>query len=524
WVQSAAGEALLSYLLNCGRNMLPRLISGDVELTDKQREVVDELSSFQKSIPDGLGGQLGIKDLAQRYFTHVLDDGKCIASSMHDHVAGSMEIPAGCDDIERAIASLAIDVYPAFLFSPDPTLASMVIPDFRPLIARLLFTHPMQREFVKAVQRDATFKRIVEYKEDNEAAVEGDDHHDPATLNLFGTSSLLLTAAWNRIEEDRSTLETFVASALEGLKLLRKAYAGEPCTTPLKVAFAGALLPPGQQLELADAVVRAVTEAERRFVPATIKGQLSSGTDEAGTYTVINYDGDIVLEYRIPYRAQPSTEGSSRWSIQIPLPSALEQTAMRLRFSLMLAMRHELRAQLIETWRGFDNPLHHGYIMQWKDRKSVGLRAIQLTEADLLAWREWYDRLNIPQVANIELALSRILRAAAERTEPSDVLIDSVIAWESIFSLKCGVTKCLAKLLEKDNEERRKRKRILNSIYSLRSKVVHGGPDLGISEQRLCDEALNAAIQAVRILTLDRIDLLASENSILRGEALLAGP
>lgn len=133
-----------------------------------------------------------------------------------------------------------------------------------------------------------------------------------------------------------------------------------------------------------------------------------------------------------------------------------------------------------------------------------------------------------PQVSKIELALSRVLRAIAERREPSDVLIDSVIAWESLFGTKEGeptfrVTTCLAVLLEDSYKARASLRKQLSDIYALRSKIVHGSANLKESDYPKCQEALNIAIRAIRELATTRDDILALSDGAGRSAALLMG-
>jgi Apea-like HEPN len=150
----------------------------------------------------------------------------------------------------------------------------------------------------------------------------------------------------------------------------------------------------------------------------------------------------------------------------------------------------------------------------------------ELTEAEVAAWGEWYERLNTAHLDRIELALTRILRAIAERLEPSDVLIDSVIAWESLFGTKDGeptfrVTTCLALLLEQSFQARKDLRQRLSRIYNLRSKVVHGGGNLKENEYPLCQEALKVAIDAIRVLVTERTDILELPDGAARSSALL---
>ena len=193
----------------------------------------------------------------------------------------------------------------------------------------------------------------------------------------------------------------------------------------------------------------------------------------------------------------------------------------------MLAVEREYRVLLVQTWRAFDEPFSFGIAHSWSDpRHGTTLMPTQLTPAEVGAWGEWYDRLNAPEVDKIDLALSRILRAVAERREPSDVLVDSVIAWENLFGTKEGeptfrVTACLAKLLAQGTEARLALRTKLARIYALRSKVVHGSGMLRDEELPLCFEALEIAIRAVRILVTDRMDILRLPDGAGRGAALL---
>jgi len=139
---------------------------------------------------------------------------------------------------------------------------------------------------------------------------------------------------------------------------------------------------------------------------------------------------------------------------------------------------------------------------------------------------EWYQHLQAANVKKIELALSRVLKTVAERREPADVLIDSVIAWENIFGTQEGeptfrVTACLAKLLKQTLAERRRLKAELGTIYKLRSDTVHGNRPLNEADHGLCYRALDVAIDAIRVLVDERSDLLALGDGSDRSLTLL---
>ncbi|MFC5911666.1 hypothetical protein, partial [Streptacidiphilus monticola] len=114
----------------------------------------------------------------------------------------------------------------------------------------------------------------------------------------------------------------------------------------------------------------------------------------------------------------------------------------------------------------------------------------------------------------------------AERREPSDVLIDSVIAWESLFGTKDGeptfrVTMCIAKLLEGSVESRLALKARLGKIYSLRSKVVHGSGMIDQKEIPMCHEALDVAVRLLKVLIAERPDIITLADGAARSARLL---
>jgi hypothetical protein len=402
-----------------------------------------------------------------------------------------------------------------------------------PSIGALLFRHPQSKVFTDAVLKDKTLKDVFKYEAEHteRVAMVYRNTGSGNSVQLLILSELLLQSAWRKLPPNELTSDTFVSAAVDQLRLVRDVFAGKQRFLTAKLAFTGILLPPGRELELHDGLVRAVNDAERRFVPESLKGQLS-GTYASGNPTTINYDGDVVLEYAIPYevRVQHGSENASlSWSLEMRPPLAMEQAVMRLRYSLMLAVRREYRAQLVQTWRAFDEPFSHNIVTSWSDpRQGAGFTPTQLTDSEVEAWGRWYESLNTPHVAKIDLALTRILRAIAERREPSDVLIDSVIAWENLFGTKEGeptfrVTMCLAKLLEQTSEARLELRARLGKIYALRSKIVHGGGTLRQAEYPLCNEALDTAIRAIEVLLTDRIDILTLADGAQRSATLLLG-
>jgi hypothetical protein len=235
------------------------------------------------------------------------------------------------------------------------------------------------------------------------------------------------------------------------------------------------------------------------------------------------------MQLKVRSSKRPAPETIPSWPSDMHPPEALERNSERLRLSLLLAVKRDVRVQLLPTWRHLDDPLGHGLATGWFDpRQAVGFMPTRLTQDEVASWSEWYETLTHQRIDRINVAITRILRAVAERREPADVLIDSVIAWENIFGTAEGeptlrVTSSLAILLESDTEKRKALRSRLGTIYALRSAVVHGNRSLTPADNPLCQEALEVALRAVRVLTREGANVLDLQDGAMRSQHLILG-
>lgn len=533
WAEDAVGAPLVSYVFGCALDELPLLISGERPLDEGQSQVARDLYAVREQIPSAFGGNIPSRDALSFILSSMHASGKeVVARMLRSHSPAIDGVSESVDDLERAIIWLALDVYPTLLLPPDPEFPPMWPGKMNSRASILLLhAHPAAKLFSEAVLEDVVLKELFSL---------GNEHSGRTVMvsRSTGTSSgvqlellpsIILENVWRNMQGDGVNPDLFVQKVAEELAIVRHVLAGKRHKITARMAFAGVLMPPGTQFDVDGGVVRVATEADRRLVPEQLKGQLA-GTDQAGVTTTINYDGDIILEYKHAYKTKITpgiTNEPPMWPSDVIYPPELERTVLRLRFGLMLAIEREQRVQLVQTWRSFDDPLATGYSVSWNDpRRGVGIMPCALTEEEVVDWRKWYALLGRKSVSKIEVALTRILRAIAERHEPSDVLIDSVIAWENLFGTKDGeptfrVTMCIAKLLEESDGDRLKLKSRLGKIYTLRSDVVHGSRSISVDDYPLCREALEVAIRVVKLLVSDRSDILDLPDGATRSAALL---
>ncbi|MBP2705398.1 hypothetical protein JOL79_16405 [Microbispora sp. RL4-1S] len=530
WVHAAVGEKLVAYLLSCEQDRVHQFLSGDAPFSQEQSDVVAAFANLRRMIPNDFDLARS-REVVTGWLTLDRQNDRSVARNMHEHTSGGQaDVPAR-DDLQRSLISLALDAYPAFLLPAEPSpIPLMDETSFR--VTQAIYRHPEAEAFCELFLHEPALETAFQ-------RVEGSGHvamvyrstGQGGTLQLLMIPHIILNLTWRHIEDNASSPEAFAVQAVRELQLIRAALSGRPRSISAKFAFTGIILPPGSQFDIDGGQVRPFTEAEKRLAPPSLDGQVSS-TDSSGNTTVANYAGDVVVEYKIPYRVRierhDATEANSFPEDMRP-PIALGKMLTRLRFSLMLAVEREFRVQLIPTWTYFDDPLSTGINLSWNDpRQGAGFVPTQLSEEEVRAWSELYRRLNAPEVERIDLALSRILRAVAERRDPGDVLIDSVIAWENLFGTREGeptfrITMSLATLLETEPAAREKLRSSLSSIYRLRSNVVHGSDELKADDYPRCQEALDIAIRSVRALIMQRPDILRLPDGGRRSTALLLG-
>ncbi len=525
-LKDAVGEQLLAYMLGLqSPAQLAATHVGDEDLTAQQRHVVGLLgkvatTDFVQAAPED-----GRNDLIRALFMQQSDNGTPLARLLRSQAGALEPATATGDALEQAIHRLALDSYPAFLLPPRNQFRIPLAINTEAMA--VIYRHPDSKAFAEAVRAHPTMgPTFVEQAHVGPVTWVWRNTASGGTLQLVMLPELILHAAWRHVVHVGPSPESFSTEARAQLKIIRNLLEGRPQETTATYAFTGILLPEGiARIELSGATLESVTEADREIAPEVLKQQITH-IGPAGEVTTANYDGDVVLRMRFPLKVRieaPPTPGEvNAWPEDMHPPPDLDRRVERLRLSLLLAVQRDSAAQLLPTWRYFDDPLGHGIAASWFDpRNAVGFVPIRLTRDEVELVKHWYDTLSHPRFDKIGVALRRIIKAVAERREPADVLIDSVIAWENIFGTSEGeptlrVTASLAILLEPDLDKRETLRRELNTIYRLRSKLVHGSHELSVAENPLCQTALDIALRALRVLADKRRDVLEKADGAER--------
>jgi hypothetical protein len=495
--------------------------------------VITELSTALDTVGVGdHGDQAGIA--LRGLLTSTAGKDRPRAITAHIHCGGHIAMPATRDPVESALAELAVSAYPSFLLPSDRQHA----PNgemLGPLATGNLYGSPALKATQDAILAD-TFLRTIFTSGDTPDTAVATIYRSTFQGGSVQVSMLpvtILTSIWRDVlVESLISVSEFTSVAIQTWRQLIAALEGKEQHVRARAALTGVRLGGVSSIEFEDVSVRKISQAERDFAPASLKGD-HRFVDATGATVVISIAGDLVAEVRHPYKVtvmrqtpdDPDPEFPENLTNENPAADATE----KLRVSLLLSSSRKDLVQVFSSWQTIDDPLAFGRAISWADpRQAVGLLPTVLTDDEITAWQRWYTLVSNPHAKKIQVATSRVLRAASERKDPVDVLIDSVIAWECLFGSGSGestlrITASLSILLESDPAERRKMREQLVYIYSLRSKAVHGTSMPKRADMASCRLALDIAIRAVRKIFDERSDLLQA-NSTDRSVMLLLGP
>jgi hypothetical protein len=511
------GHRFLEYVLNEDQAAIRAHLEGSM-LGAPQEEVLAELVTvLGQLIPepdvDPFLRQIQLDALG------TFDEGTQTSymNTLRARCGGSIEAGLSGDPVISRLLPVARDMYPLFLLPVPPGPAGTAS---APSMARSLFNHPGRRPFDDAVLLDPELTRLfpdgTEHIERSGQFRSSAGRGGGVQLVMFAEMLMRTSWAWLKLDVESPTLGEFLAAVSISVGRVRDAIMGRPVEVPIRIGLTGVKLPENSpEVLLPWGKLRAVRKLDREMVPTSLVGALSTTTIE-GVQVVIDYSGDVVFEMNIPYRIElgPSEMGTE-WPQSLRGFDDIRRSIESIQLGLLLAISREQQPMVVTAWQRTLDLLAPGSGISWSDtRRTPNLVPYQLTAEEVQSWSEWIADVDAGRVSSIEVAVRRTIRAAVERADPSDALVDAVIAWENLVGSRQGeptlrISASLAWLLEETPSSRRTRQTALKKLYELRSDVVHGNRPLGGSEAAQASrDARAVAVEALRRLFRDRPELL----------------
>jgi hypothetical protein len=512
-LQDELGLPLLAYVLNRTEKQVATRLSGGRRLGQAQEaalsEIVAALTHLEQThlggASEGMARPSVLATLLIEYSDHRQ---MSAANALRTDCGGELPSMRSTTDLVASLETLARDAYPATLL---PRADQMPIPGLLLYGSMAVHRHPARHAFEAAVLQDEELARLFPHQTDQSGHT-GSYYTNlghGGSIQLWMLAEGLITAAHSALSLDEAVTQTnLVRGAVANLDRLRRLVQGRGVQVKARLGLAGVDLGTGGRVQTPWGALRKPTDAERERigdlgavvgdvvfeVPVTMKLYLGSGTGEQHGQT-----------------SNSLTEVTER------LHADLNERAAKLALSVLLAVERERAIAPVRSWTMFDSIFHPGAGLSWT-RLAFALSSECLQSNDRRDIRIWGDRVRKHYHPSITVAVQRVLSAVSHRLDPTDGLIDAVIALENLFGtssaqgeLTFRVSTASAWLLESTTARRRQRRHRVSAIYRERSKIVHGNaPGSDVAQYR--DDAVSVVRESLKALFRDRPDLLPNRD------------
>jgi len=380
------------------------------------------------------------------------------------------------DPLERALATLARDLYPTILLDIPGVPGRIGPPRWVQRtwpMSPVLYRHPAAGVFETAAEKDHDLKPLFT-RETPESGKTGFIWTSLGTgrsvqLSMLAYDLMVATLIQLTLEGEVEHASFINGSVLQ-LRRLRQLLAGERTTVRCSIAFVGAELR-GRPLETPWGTLRRPTTGER---------DLRADTPVAHSQELV-LATTVPLEVRIE-REPPGSDGAlgpSPFADEVASTYAsLQHKADLLALTLLLGLHRQPVVAIARTWTVVENPLNQGPSLSWS-QNALPLHPHGLESDDRRRIRTWANRIDRHYSDRIEIAVKRTLSSLTTRWDATDRLIDAVVALENLFGTGSGelafrISAGCAYLLEREPVRRIEIQREVARLYTVRSKIVHG--------------------------------------------------
>lgn len=528
------GLRLLAYLCNVDEGQVEdRLLIG-TPLPAASETALPQLAALAERVARERANNPGLPMALSLDFLAEVPQGQdtSIANLLRSSAGGQAVSPApefsDGDEVKMLLLRLGRDAYPQLL----------VPSDHWPIFRLSLFRHPLSAALQSAVHQDPEFSSMYPSEDDGlgrRGLVYSSLGRGGSVQSvMFGET--VIQAAWDLalMRTPTPSVDDLYESIVVSVDTLRSAIRGERTTTRGLLAFTG-ITTGGRSILTPWGQLRPMTEAERSSAPPMLDGAVS-GTDSQGRSVTVAYAGEVVLDTALPFEVSVRSwpEGEDFPSFPLDRSDAAKGLQRRLEaVQLAVLLGAERPEGQLATarcsWHWVADPTSQGRSMGWVDpRSSPGFMPTELSADECAAVAEMCDLLDRHWRPSMDIAVRRTLSAAQTRTDPSDRLVDAVIAWENLFGTSEGeprlrISAAMAWLLADTAAERRELQREIRQLYDDRSKIVHGGVFDEVSIAPKANRALDLAILSLRELFRSRSDVLALSDGAARSIRLMLG-
>lgn len=529
------GSRLLAYLSDVDEKQVEDRFREGALLPEQAEGALKQLVPFAERVAKERLDTPGLPLSLSLDLLGIVPDGAdtSIGNMVRLSAGGQIESPethlaADDDDVKALLFRLARDAYPQLL-----------VPVEEPWHHRHLsfYRHPSRPDLQRTVHKDEQFSKM--YPSEDGGLGRGgwvfNSLGRGGTIQsvLFGET--LIQAAWDLaiMSTSSPSLADLYQAISTHVDVLRAAIAGKPIETRALLAFTG-ITTSGRSIETPWGSLRPITPDERSSAPSILDGSVS-GTDSEGRSVTVSYAGEVVLDTSLPFALtvhewRAGGEFPDAPSLkQMKGSQALRRRSDGLQLAVLLAVERPAGqwATARFAWHWIADPTAQGRSTGWSyPKSSPGFMPTELSQEECEALQVWASLIEANWSPTIDIAVRRVLSAAQARNDPSDRLVDSVIAWENLFGTSEGeprlrISSAMAWLLAENAANRGALQREIKQLYDDRSQIVHGGTfnESAIAEK--ANRALDLALSTLRALFGRRPDVLSLQDGSARSLRLI---
>jgi Apea-like HEPN len=435
------------------------------------------------------------------------------------YAGGSIEVSMGSsgDSLLSALLAFGAECYGELLL---PTYLGRSGPDFHHYVKT-----DVGKRVVQAIYDEGIFPLG---DQSNYNAPPGDIASDYIRSLVPGRfASGLIWCAWNlaKLDVGNPTLAQLAAKIPIALKQLQSCFSGQVTQVTAIASLTGVRLPDDTEIS---GIWGRLRSARPEDHPASLRqfvDKRTITTTEAGDSIEISDAGDVILETNVSIQVHVNDDGSG-WRSEGVGDS--DDLIDKVRLAFALAVTRPAKPIIYTMWATTLFPFGSLEPFPLTDPQFMAARTPTLLSADEVdAWQRWISIIMAADMSRLKVTMTRTLRAMTERRDPSDRLIDAVIAWESLFGAvnesTLRVSASLARLLHPPGEGREAARKTYQSVYQARSDIVHANNTKTTIAQ--IDEhgrtAIEASLKAMTLLLTTHNKLLSLKSSTRSTQVLL---
>jgi hypothetical protein len=467
--------------------------------------------------------------------TYVHGEATTVANTWRLNCGGDIPSASSGDGVLTNLLVLATDIYPALLLAHR----ERELPVSHAAISGPVLRHPRSEDFCRDILSDPQLKKLFPIAKDI----------DPDTLTreaLLSISSVLTVSLGRSTSLQIALLaDTLLASgqlrsllSAEGLtqvgyvscveevfQELRSLVSTRSANIPAIYGLANIEFPPDTAVNVPWGILRSPRKTDALVLPKAVQVGAVLETTAQVTILDVQMGTDQAVAQSPDSRLNKYRKDIERWSQHVDRPCEL------LRLSLLLASPPEGFLVAHQASRTILDPLQSRPLMRWaaigSGTPGAAPTPIAAVSSEALSRVLHWAQKAASHPVKLDIAMRRTLSALADRTDALDGFIDSILAWENLFSGRpettlrvCGA---IAWFLEPNSFGRRTALyNEMTKLYANRSSLVHGSIATIDDPITARDRSVGITLACIRRLYDDN-DLLFAKDSSARGLQILMG-